>query len=327
DRQLRAGLGFGYGGKLAVGAADRAEEALVRSEGVTEELERMIDAGAIARYDMAAAFLPSQQRQKRQIAAIPPKDELRERLDDALDGTPFRKDVFDPFIEEASQARLRPLLTVESLTDSQMGERLKALLFEQDGLWIAPILLHGVANEAMLSSLDRKNGHSQVIYLNIKAKAEEILASALDRVTPLLGLGVLAIYLLMTASYRDAWRPLRVLFPTLSAVAVTLAILNISGIPLTLMHLVSLLLIIGLGLDYALFYNRLNDDADEWRTTFKALWVSSFTTVMVFGILVFSNTPPLQAIGLTVGIGALLSLLFGAFWIRRRPGAERATSA
>jgi predicted exporter len=44
--------------------------------------------------------------------------------------------------------------------------------------------------------------------------------------------------------------------------------------------------------------------------------VSSFTTVMVFGILFFSNTPPLKAIGLTVGTGALLCLLLGACWTR-----------
>jgi predicted exporter len=185
------------------------------------------------------------------------------------------------------------------------------------------VLLHGVDDESQLDALNRSDGDTQVIYLNIKERATEVLATAIDHVIPLLGFGVLAIYLLLLVAYRSVLKPLRVLFPTLSAVAVTLAILNLSGISLTLMHLVSMLLIIGLGLDYALFYNRLNDDEAEWQTTFKALWVSSFTTVMVFGILFFSNTPPLQAIGLTVGIGALLCLVFGACWTRRpRPAGS-----
>ncbi len=320
DRALRADLGFWYGGKLAVVVGPAAEKVLQRSEALASDLDALVEAGAIERYDMAASFLPSQSRQRRQLDAIPPRDELRARLDKALDGTPFRRNVFDPFVEQASEARERDPLTIESLSESQMGERLKALLFEEDGLWIAPVLLHGVDDESTLASLNRQyDDGTQVLYMNIKARATQILATALDQVVPLLGVGVLAIYLLLAVSYRDAIRPLRVLFPTLSAVAVTLAILNLSGVSLTLMHLVSLLLIVGLGLDYALFYNRLSDDADEWHTTFKALWVSSFTTVMVFGILVYSNTPPLQAIGLTVGIGALFCLLFGACWTRRKP--------
>lgn len=320
DRALREDLGFWYGGKLAVVVAPSAEKALQRSEALASDLDGLIESGAIERYDMAATFLPSQSRQQRQLDAIPPREELRARLDAALDDTPFRKDVFDPFVEQASEARESDPLTIASLSDSQMGERLKALLFEEDGLWIAPVLLHGVEDESTLSSLNRDyDDGTQVLYMNIKARATQILAAALDQVVPLLGFGVLAIYLLLAASYRDLVRPLRVLFPTISAVAVTLAILNLSGVSLTLMHLVSMLLIVGLGLDYALFYNRLSEDADEWHTTFKALWVSSFTTVMVFGILVYSNTPPLQAIGLTVGIGALFCLVFGACWTRRKP--------
>lgn len=319
DRTLRGDLGFWYGGKLAVVVADSSEHALIRSEALMPDLDRLIEAGVIKRYDMAARFIPSQQHQKRQIEAIPNDIELRHRLNIALEGSPFKKGVFEPFLKDASEARQRPLLTIENLSDSQMGERLKALLFQENGLWIAPVLLHGVSDEKTLYSLDHKYPDSEVIYLNIKGRASEVLASALDRVLPLLGLGVLAIYLLLVVSYRSLVRPLRVLFPTLSAVAVTLAILNLSGISLTLMHIVSMLLIIGLGLDYALFYNRLSDDDKEWNTTFKALWVSCLTTVMVFGILFFSKTPPLTAIGLTVAIGAFLCLVFGACWTPRRP--------
>lgn len=320
DRALRNDLGFWYGGKLAVVVAPDAEGALVRSELLSSELDTLVEEGVITRYDMAARFLPSQARQARQLAAIPDQPVLRARLDVAMADSPFRKDVFDDFVEQAAKAREREPLTVDSLSDSQMGERLKALLFEQDGLWIAPILLHGVDDESALARLDRTwDDGSQTMYVNIKARATSVLSVAIDHVIPLMGFGVVAIYLLLALAYRSLVRPLRVLLPTLCAVAVTLAALNLAGVSLTLMHLVSMLLIVGLGLDYALFYNRLSEDAGEWHTTFKALWVSSFTTVMVFGMLFYSNTPPLQAIGLTVGIGALLCLVFGACWTRQRP--------
>lgn len=325
DRDLRADLGFWYGGKLAVVAGDSAQAVLERSEALAGELDTLIEEGVITRYDMAATFLPSRARQERQLAAIPREGELRERLAAALEDSPFRKDVFEPFIEEAVAARQREPLSVESLAHTQMGERIEALLFQEDGLWIAPVLLHGVSDEARLDGLNRRYGDSEVLYLNIKERAEDILATAVDHVLPLLGFGVLAIYLLLAVSYRSVVRPFRVLMPTLTAVAVTLAILNLAGISLTLMHLVSLLLIVGLGLDYALFYNRINTDAEEWHTTFKALWVCCFTTVLVFGMLVFSSTPPLEAIGMTVGTGALLCLVFGACFTRNRPPRETAS--
>ena len=75
-----------------------------------------------------------------------------------------------------------------------------------------------------------------------------------------------------------------------------------------------LLLVVGLGLDYSLFFNRLSHSVEEWTTTFKALWVCCITTVLVFGMLMLSHTPPLQAVGLTVSIGAGLCLVFGAVW-------------
>ena len=72
--------------------------------------------------------------------------------------------------------------------------------------------------------------------------------------------------------------------------------------------------VVGLGLDYALFFNRLTHSDEEWDTTFKALWVCCITTVLVFAMLLLSNTPPLKAVGMTVSMGAGLCLVFGAIW-------------
>ena len=41
------------------------------------------------------------------------------------------------------------------------------------------------------------------------------------------------------------------------------------------------------------------------------------TTILVFGILMYSRTPPLEAIGLTVALGAFLSIVFAAMWATR----------
>ena len=133
---------------------------------------------------------------------------------------------------------------------------------------------------------------------------------------------VIAIYMVMAWTFKSLLRPFKIMIPTFSAAVVTAGLLVLSNSPLSIFHLISLMLVIGLGLDYALFFNRLPGNAEEWNTTFKSLWVCGFTTILVFGILVLSQTPPLEAIGLTVGIGAALSIIFASMWATK---AEKQT--
>lgn len=125
--------------------------------------------------------------------------------------------------------------------------------------------------------------------------------------------------MVLTINFRDVRKPLYILVPTIAAVLVVTALLVASGVTLSVFHMVALLLVIGLGLDYALFFNRLTHSEREWATTFKALWVCCVTTVLVFGMLMLSHTPPLQAVGLTVAMGAALCLVFGAIWSTAAP--------
>ena len=122
------------------------------------------------------------------------------------------------------------------------------------------------------------------------------------------------IYGALALAFRCFFRPLRIMIPTFAAAVTTAALLVFSGNPLSIFHLISLLLVVGLGLDYALFFNRLPENSGEWESTFKSLWICGITTILVFGILTYSNTPPLKAIGITVGIGAFLSMIFAAMW-------------
>ena len=54
---------------------------------------------------------------------------------------------------------------------------------------------------------------------------------------------------------------------------------------LNLFHLIALVLAAGLGLDYALFFERAADDPAEQRRTLHAVLVCSLSTLMVFALL------------------------------------------
>jgi predicted exporter len=59
----------------------------------------------------------------------------------------------------------------------------------------------------------------------------------------------------------------------------------------------------GLGLHYALFFERKVDNAAEARRTLHATLVCVISAVLVFGLLATSSLPVLRAIGLTVAMG------------------------
>ena len=314
DRSLRRDLGMWSGAKLIAIIAPDAESALRTSEELMSLLDTYIEQGVLTEYDAASQYLPSKHLQGRRQSSLPPTGELRQRLSSALEGLPFKSDVFEPFISDIEQIKQLPPATLDTLGGTNLVPLLSPLLFELDGKWVAPILLHGVTDVDRLAALSQTKDGVEIDYLDLKQASNDIMQDALSHVLHLLAWGALVIYLVLVFSFRDVRRPVYILLPIFAAVVVVTAILVAFGIKLTIFHLVSLLLIVGLGLDYSLFFNRLADSEDEWATTFKALWVCCVTTVLVFGMLLLSHIPPLHALGVTVSIGAGLCLVFAAVW-------------
>jgi predicted exporter len=113
----------------------------------------------------------------------------------------------------------------------------------------------------------------------------------------------------------------RVVAPILCSLIVVTAVLKGSGEPLSLFHVATFLLVIGLGLDYALFLNRPEGTGAERIRTNFGLLVCSTTTILVFGVLACSGIPALHAIGMTAACGSLCCLLFAGTMARREPHA------
>jgi predicted exporter len=86
------------------------------------------------------------------------------------------------------------------------------------------------------------------------------------------------------------------------------------NLQLNLFHLLSILLIVGVGVDYSLFFNRTAKDRQEWEKNSHGVMVGASSTLVAFGVLIFSEIPVMVAIGQTVAIGVcacfILALLF-----------------
>jgi predicted exporter len=133
-------------------------------------------------------------------------------------------------------------------------------------------------------------------------KVDEI-SSVLGRYRQYMSWAVLfsyiAVYGLLYLRYHSAvWR---VLTPTALAALVTLALLGMAGQHLQLFHILALLLVLGIGVDYGIFLHEhpIQDDHAGWL----AVGLSALSTLLSFGLLSLSQTPALQAFGLVMLIG------------------------
>ena len=85
---------------LLVVQAPDMQEALAASERVAARIEPLVDTGAIDGFDAPGTWLPSLATQRARQALLPDAPTLSASLAQAIDGTPFRPDIFSPFLGE-----------------------------------------------------------------------------------------------------------------------------------------------------------------------------------------------------------------------------------
>lgn len=315
DRSLREAMGapdVRY--LIAVPGATR-QAALELSEALVPQLQALVRQGITAGYDLAARITPSERAQAARQAALPEPETLRRNLDRAVAATPFRADIFEPFLHQVEQSRHLPPLRAEDWQGTPLGGLAGGLLVRQGEGWVALISLRNVSDEAALKSYASKLGGAAFL-LDIKGESSRMIMQYRDQSLRYSLLGVAAIALVLGFGLRDLRAALAVLLPVGAAMLATAALLAGMDVKLSLFHVVSLLLVLGIGLNYGLFFNRpALDEAERRRTLFSVL-VCAASTVSAFGVLAFSATPVLRAIGITVALGAVLSLLFAAMWTK-----------
>jgi predicted exporter len=309
DKKIRGELGAPDVNHVIVFEAESAEAALQSSELLIPHLQAYTDQGGISGFDLAARYIPSIKSQKKNQNLLPNREELEAAMYEALEGFPFRKDIFKQFFDDIDNARTVTPVRVEDLSNTGLDYRVMPLLFPQNNGWTAIVTLAGVKDghdlEKMLSGIAKFDG----TYLNIKKEIEILVNQFRESALKRIAFGLLLIILLLGFSLKSFKRGLFVLIPIATAITFELMIFSIAGIQLSLFHLVSMLLVIGVGMDYSLFFNRHDSGEMQWRTH-HAIGVCVTSTLVVFGILALSDLPVLKAIGQTVALGVLACYIF-----------------
>jgi predicted exporter len=106
-------------------------------------------------------------------------------------------------------------------------------------------------------------------------------------------------------------RAARVVLSLGISLLLTVAIMALLGTSLTPFYIAALLLVAGIGLDYALFVSRESAGNHDQRQVAKSLLICAAITILAFSFTIFSTAPILMGMGLTVSIGVTLPLLSG----------------
>ncbi len=324
DEQLRREIGAPDVRYLLVVQAPEQQAALEASDRVAAHLAPLITAGTIAGFDAVGNWLPSLATQRARQAALPDAATLQANLMQALAGTPFRPDIFPPFLTDVAAARTQPLLQRDALNGTSLALRLDSLLVHGAGGWLAMLPLHGVSDAQTAAKAIAAFDDKDLVFLDLKAQSDQLLGTYLHEALTLSIAGSLVIVLLLTVSLRSPRRTVAVLLPLAAAVICTAGLLLTVTGRLSIFNLFGLLLVAAVGSNYCLFFERNAPEADDpaSRRMIASLVLADLCTVIGFGILSFSTIPVLHGIGLTVAVGACLSLLFGAVLSTRRTASD-----
>lgn len=334
DQQLHEALSRDLGASdlryLAVLTAADQEQALQQAERAGAVLQALTRDGTIAGYSSPAQVLPSLASQQARQAALPEPALLRQRLQAALAGSPLRPERLQGFLDDVERSRTRAPLTRQDLNGSASALLYDSLLIprERDLLLLMPLRPHMVDGAEKDIDIDRveaalrAGGLANITVIDLLAETNALFDSYLREALVFSGLGCLAILALLLLTLRSLPRTLRVALPLVCAVVCVTGTLVLGGTPLTILHLVGLLLVVAIGSNYALFFDSTNAaaSAQEQRQTTISLVTANLTIVGSFGMLALSSVPVLAILGTTVGLGTVLALLFSAVLARPQQG-------
>ncbi|RZJ26219.1 MAG: hypothetical protein EOO54_03610, partial [Haliea sp.] len=345
DTELRADLGAPDVRYLVVVSAPSQEGALKASEATVAALQGLLEKQVITGIDTPTRFLPSMATQQARLASLPPASELGPRLKQAVADLPIQADRLAPFLADAETARQSRPLQRADLDGTTLAVAVDGMLVNYSATpsrpagWSALLPLHAPADGIIdagavrqaLAAAPATGAAGSALFVDLKGEADNLYGGYLREAILLSLAGVAAVAVLLLLALRSPGQTLRVLIPPAAAIVVVLGGLALAGHRMTILHLIGLLLVVAIGSNYALFFNSSappsgSEDvaAREDRQasgitprTLASLMFANLTTVSGFGVLAISSVPVFQAIGLTVGPGSVLVLLFSAIFAQR----------
>jgi predicted exporter len=305
EKRVQALTGLQTSGRFFLIEGDSQEQLLQRSEQLGEWLATRYPALSV---DFITRYIPSQKRQQENFLALRTlHGDFAQRWREKIG---FSAEVL---AKSASAFANTPTewLTPEKISAVPMGETLERFqLTRTERGWIAAGFISSIDNTFIVKNVSAFNGyasaHNGVHWMDPVADISTMFKHYREQTGWMMLLAYAVIAVLLCWRYRpaQAWRVM--LAPVLAA-WITLGLLGYSGVALNLFHVLALLLVLGVGIDYSIFFAESQSHRD---TTMLAVVLSTITTLLSFGLLALSQTAAIRSFGIVVSIGMVCALLF-----------------
>lgn len=295
QERLQRLIGSTAGSQFFLVQALDDETALQREEALAERLTPLVGK-ALLGFQAPAQYVPSAARQRAN----------RVLVRGGLDGALLRQQVARLGLTDAPAPvdDDGPVLTLpEALNSGALGF-LSMLILDGGGGAIHVVTLDGVTDLRALASV--AEAMPGIRFVDPAGDFSTLLGKYRNRAIILLALSAALMAPLL------AWRyglrgGLRVLVPPMLAVALAPALRAIAGGHFTFFDAMALVLILSIGVDYAVF---CAETAGERKpVTMLAVAMAAGTALMSFGLLAVSGVLAVSAFGATMAIGILLAFL------------------
>lgn len=290
EKQIAQLTGQNADQKWFVVYGNTPEQTLMRMEAFTVQLESARKKGLIGSYRTIP--LNSLERQAQDLALL---HEAAPTISRAL--------------QQAGMHNMTPDLSPMSVTVPDWlaspvseGWRLMWLTLPR-GVSGVLIPVNGVSDGAALQKLAKQQ--TGVAWVDRKQNFDALFAFYRTILTALLGVALAAIA--VGAMIRMGWRKgLISLIPSLLSLGCGLAALSFSGHSVNLFSLLALVLVLGIGINYTLFFSNPRGTP---LTSLLAITLAMMTTLLTLGMLIFSSTQAISSFGIVLVCGIFTAWL------------------
>jgi predicted exporter len=300
DARVQQRLGPADPGRFAVVVRPDEEEALVALEKTLRALEGAKREGLV---DGWVSLAPVVRGRARQEASFARAKARRAAIEDAMRREGFVPEAFAPFFAELDRDA-PSLLHVDDIRSSPLGAALGPLTMRLAEGHAFVIPLAGVTDAKLLRERLR-----DAVVLDERALASGAYREVRKSTIVVVAIGTVLVVATLFARYRSPRTVSAAIVPAFLGAAGALATLAAASTPLNLLHVIALLLVLSMGVDFGIFVVEGHATSEARASALVSIVTATSTTLLSFGLLGLSPNPALQALGVTITIGLTLTMV------------------
>jgi predicted exporter len=327
EERVRNAIGVDNTAQFFLVRGSSQEIVLQRAEALGTKLDALSGAKSVNGWQSVTQFVPSA-RSQADARALLAQHVFNDpgALHSLMRQAGFRDEVADAWLASYAKSGATPL-TVERWLDASWSRPYRHLwLGVVDAThrgYASLVIPHSVTPENVVTLIAIARSVDGVEFVDKAASVSTLFgAYRVDSGIWLVG-ALLLVTIVLMACY-GVRGGIGTTLPVLLAIGVTLAAFGYARVPLNLFNCLALMLVLGVGANYAVFLREgcLRADADI-GAVWSGVLLSAAATLLSFGMLGISEMPALRSFGVTLALGIAVAVLLAPMGM---PAATRSVT-